>query len=67
MPTRFVRPAVDSFRGLLYRLEPDFTKPLLQVPPEAEARLRKRVRSKHSFRRQMCCSGPKRPKLLSSK
>lgn len=43
MATRFARPAVDSFRGLLYRLEPDFTTPLLKVPEPIEARLRKRV------------------------
>jgi glycosidase len=43
MPKRFARPAVDAFRGLLYRLEPDFTKPLLQVPEAIARRLRTRI------------------------
>src|SRR5512135_1357474 len=43
MPTRFAQPAADAFRGLLHRLEPDFTKPLLQVPEESALRLRRRL------------------------
>ncbi|HEV8268228.1 MAG TPA: alpha-amylase family glycosyl hydrolase, partial [Thermoanaerobaculia bacterium] len=43
MPTRFAHPAPDDFRGLLYRLEPDFTKPLLKVPEAIAARIRTRL------------------------
>jgi sucrose phosphorylase len=34
---------VDEFRGLLYRLEPDFTQPLLAVPEAKAQRIRGRL------------------------
>ncbi len=38
---RFKR--IDEFRGLRYRLEPDYKKPLLKVPEEMMRRIRRRL------------------------
>jgi sucrose phosphorylase len=43
MPARFAHPAVDSFRGLSYKPEPDFARPRAVVPEAVERRLRARV------------------------
>ncbi len=34
----------EFFRGLLFELEPDYSRPLLQVPPESASRMRERLR-----------------------
>jgi len=34
----------EFFRGLLFNLEPDYNRPLLEVPPESESRMRERLR-----------------------
>jgi len=34
---------MDRFRGLQYRLEPDYTKPVLELPRETVDRLRRRI------------------------
>ncbi len=40
------RPAgvpADAFRGLGYRLEPDYTRPLIEIPPDAQERIRDKL------------------------
>src|SRR5712692_8325188 len=40
---RLGQPPVDAFRGLFYRLEPDFTRPPLEVPAAKAARIKRRL------------------------
>ncbi|NOZ79218.1 MAG: sugar phosphorylase, partial [Acidobacteria bacterium] len=35
--------SADAFRGLVYRLEPDYTRPLIEIPREAEESIRSKL------------------------